>query len=242
MSAFRQLTVILALGVVAMPLALAQSSSSATTGAAAQATTTDGSVSVQARIRARRAQRRTAAIHEAYDHKWEASATMGYIRTKPGANLQSVTEYAWDASATRFLDARLGVTVDARGYYGTAFIPPSANSNALFKPSVSQFAGMVGPTYRFYMQPKYSVSGRVMAGVSYGSFSNDTYGSSTQAQLRGLFADSTTWAVSASVPVAYNLTPHLSMTLAPEFYTTGFGSKTQPSPGFNGGFTYRFGK
>ena len=41
-------------------------------------------MSVQARIRARREQRRATAIHDAYAHHYEAYADMGYLRFKPG--------------------------------------------------------------------------------------------------------------------------------------------------------------
>jgi hypothetical protein len=33
---------------------------------------------------------------------------------------------------------------------------------------------MIGPTYRFLLNPKYSISGRVMGGGGYGNFSGDT--------------------------------------------------------------------
>ena len=43
-----------------------------------------GQLSVQARIKARRAQRRAAAIHEAYSHSYEIYTGMGYLRFLPG--------------------------------------------------------------------------------------------------------------------------------------------------------------
>lgn len=243
MSAFRNLTLLLALGAMMAPLAQSQSSSSSEANpTAAPAQQNSGAASVQARIRARRLQRRTNAIHEAYDHRYEAYSTMGYIRFTPGPTLQKVTMYAWDEGFTRFYGNRLGATIDGRGYYGTAFVEPNSTTNGVFKPSVTQFSAMAGPTYRFYLQPKYEISGRVLAGFSHGIFSNDYSANTSVAQSNGFYADSTSVAVSAALPVDYNVTPHLSVRVAPEFFYTRFGSANQPSMGFNTGFVYRFGK
>lgn len=197
-----------------------------------------GQISVQARIRARRAQRRAAAIHEAYDHRYEAYAGAGYLRFTPGSTLQRVTFYAWDTGLTRYFSERLGVTVDGRGFYGTAFIEP--NYSGITKPAISTYAVMGGPTYRFYLQPKYSISGRVMGGYAQGNFSGDI-GSFTPTSL-GLYPNGSTFAISASLPVEYNLTPNIGLRLAPEYFATGFGSTMQNSLGFTGSIVYRFGK
>ena len=49
-------------------------------------------------------------------------ADMGYLRFKPGPSLQRLTFYAWDTGLTRYFNERFGVTVDGRGYYGTAYV------------------------------------------------------------------------------------------------------------------------
>ena len=73
--------------------------------------------------------------------------------------------YNWNFGFTRYFGERLGATVDGRGYYGTPFISPIQNAGTgINKPAISFYSAMGGPTYRFYIQPKYSVSGRVMAG------------------------------------------------------------------------------
>ena len=197
-----------------------------------------GQLSVQARIRARREQRRAAAIHDVYTHRYEAYVGAGYLRFIPGASLQRVNEYDWNAGLTRYFDERLGVTADARGYYGTAYV--GLNPSSITRPAISTYAVMAGPTYRFYLQPKYSISGRVMGGWALGNFSSDTSGFGAKAL--GLYPDSSTYAISASVPVEYNLTPNVGLRLGPEYFATGFNSKVQNSIGFNGGVVVRFGK
>lgn len=201
-------------------------------------------VSVAARIRARREQRRAAAIHETYDHLDEIYFGAGYLRFRPGSTLQRVNEYNWNGGFTRYLNERLGVALDGRGYYGTPFIEPQqgtppAGDVGQTKPAISQYAGLIGPTYRFYLQPHYSISGRAMAGFSYGNFTSDTNGYGT---LGVLYPDGWTFAASASIIGEFNVAPNLGIRIAPEYYATGFGSSLQSNLGFTAGIVYRFRK
>jgi hypothetical protein len=249
MFSFHRLALLLALGLPALSVVQAQSSSSNPPSPAADqaqappaTATQSGQATVQARIRARREQRRAAAIHEVYSHRYEAYLGSGYRRFTPGATLQRLNEYSWNAGFTRYFDERLGVTLDARGTYGSAFIPPMANNLGISKPAISQYTGLIGPTYRFYVQPKYSVSGRVMGGVTYGNFSGDTNGSTDLATYLGLYKDATTYSANAGIVGEYNLTPKVGLRVAPDYLLTGFGSTEQHNLGFTAGIVYRFGK
>ena len=93
MSSFRRFALLLALVFAAATNAQAQSSTSSSSQtdqaqppstAVQDAAQSQGALSVQARIRARRAQRRAAAIHEAYAHRYEAYTGMSYLRFIPG--------------------------------------------------------------------------------------------------------------------------------------------------------------
>jgi hypothetical protein len=262
MSFSRRFALLLALGLAAATAALAQSSnlSSNPADSASDASQTlarveqpaaqfqsqeqsQGQVSVEARIRARREQRRAAALRQAYDHTYEAYAGMGYLRFVPGAKLEHATEYAWDIGATRYLNQRLGVNVDVRGYYGTAYVyNNSVTNSAITNPAINQIAVLAGPTYRFYMQPKYSISGRVLGGVAHGNFSSDTNHQEALSTALGLWPDGDTYAASAGIVGEYNLTPNVALRVVPEYFLTGFGSTTQNSLGFTLGIGYRFGK
>jgi hypothetical protein len=242
MYSFRRLAIILALSLPVMHALQAQSSSSnpATPDQAQQpaATQTQGQISVQARIKARREQRRAAAIHDTYSRLYEMYAGTGYLRFIPGPDKQRVTLYAWNAGITRYYDQRLGVTVDGRGYYGTPYV--GLNPYGLTRPAISIYSVLGGPTYRFYMQPKYSISGRVLGGYAQGNFSGDTGG--LGGTTIGLYKDGYTFAASGAVIGEYNLTPRVGVRLAPEYFITGFGSTTQASRGFTAGLSVRFGK
>jgi hypothetical protein len=241
MHSFRRLALLLALVLPAMYAVQAESSSSSSSPAAPSQDQTQPrsqpQQSVQARIRARREQRRVAAIHDVYDHLYDGYVGAGYQRTHAGVP-QKVNEYSWDFGFTRYYNERLGLTLDGRGYYGTPFV--GINFSGITKPAISQYQALFGPSYRFYLQPKYSVSARVMGGYAYGNFSGDTNGFGGKAL--GLYPDASTFAVNASVFVEYNLAPSIGLRVAPEYVMTGFGSTLQNGLGFTGGLVYRFGK
>jgi hypothetical protein len=252
MSSFRRLALLLALGLPALPAAQAQSSSpaaspepqaqdSAQSPAPAQQPAqgqpqTQPPSTVQARIRARRAARRAAAIHEVYSHLYEAYLGMGYMRFVLPSPLQRINEFAWDAGFTRYYGERLGVTLGGRGYYGTAYL---YNYGGPTNPAISQYAVLLGPSYRFYLQPRYSISGRVMGGFITGNFSGDTNGF---AKVTPLYPDGGSFAIDAEIIGEYNLSPSLGVRIAPGYFGTGFGSTIENNLGFTGGLVYRFGK
>lgn len=253
MFSFRRFALLLAFAVPAVHATLAQQPSSSSDAAMVAlnsapdpqqdqsqqpANPNQGSLSVQARIRERREKRRAAAIKDVYSHLYEAYVGMGYLRFVPGPNLQRTTLYAWNADFTRYYNERLGVTLDGRGYYGTTFV--GLNFSNVTKPAISNYVVMGGPSYRFYLQPKYSISGRVMAGYDLGNFSGDTNGFGGKAL--GLYPDGGTFAASAAIIGEYNLTTGIGLRLAPEYFFSGFGSTMQASRGFTGGFVFRFGK
>jgi len=239
MVAIRRIALTLALAVPALPATWAQETSSSSAAPAAQTQPAEpGSQSVQARIRARREQRQQQAIHDTYGHPYEVFVGGGYLRFKPGPNLQKVTMYSWDVAVTRYFDQKLGVTADARGYYGTPFV--GLNDFSITRPAISTYGFLVGPTYRLYKRPKYSVSARALGGVAVGNFSGDTNG--FKPSTLGLYDDSNTYAISGGVVGEANISPNLSLRLSGDYYGTGFGSDLQNSVGFTYGFVYRFGK
>jgi hypothetical protein len=250
MYSFRRLVLLLALASVALPVAMAQNSSSSSSNPSEPAQDqsqqpaqpTQQQLSVQSRIRLRREQRRATAIHDAYDHLYEAYVGMGYLRFTPGQHLQRTTFYAWNTGLTRYYNDRFGVNFDARGYYGIAYtgLQQGVTNADNTRPKISMYNLMIGPTYRFYTQPKYSISGRVLGGVAIGSFSGDTNGFGSTAF--GIWPDSTTYAIAGSLIGQYNISPSVSIRLTGEDLATGFGSTLQNSFGFNGGISYRFGK
>jgi len=249
---FRRLALLLALGLPATyaAQALAQASDSSSSSnpqtpgqapaqsSAQQPAPTQGQESVAARIRARREQRRSAAIHEVYSHLYEAYVGAGYMRFVLPSPLQKVNQYNWDAGFTRYYSERLGVTLDGRGIYGTAYV--YNNGSNVFKPAIAEYAVMLGPTYRFYLKPRYSIAGRVMGGFLMGDFSGDANGVPTS--QTHLYSDGYTYGISAALMGEYNLTPAVGLRVAPEYFASGFGSSLENNYGFTASIVYRFGK
>ena len=222
--------------------AAAAQSGSAPDQAAQPSQETAGQISVQKRIQMRRAQRRATAIHDAYDQVYESYGGMAYLRFSPGASLQRTTFYGWNTGLTRYSSERFGINFDARGYYGIAYtgeIQGISNASNT-RPKISEYDLMAGPTYRFYIQPKYSISVRVLGGVALSDFSGDTNGEGSA--TFGIWPDGTTFAAAGDIIGQYNVSPGLSLRLTGEDFATGFGSTVQNSFGFTGGFVYRFGK
>lgn len=251
MFSFRRVAFLLAMSLPALHVLQAQDSTSSSATPTAQEQTqqpaaaqSQGEQSVQARIRARRAQRRAQAIRDTYLHLYEVYAGAGFQRTKPGPNLEKLAEYSWNTGLTRYFNERLGATLDARGYYGTAYV--GLNTFNITRPSISQYDVLFGPTYRLVVGPKYSMGVRGEGGMALGDFSGDTSGASTQSL--GLFQDSTTYALDGQLYGEANVSPNLALRLAGDYFATGFsttlknGSSYQNGFGFNFGVVYRFGK
>ena len=76
---------------------------------------------------------------------------------------QRLTYYCWETGLTRFSNERLGYTLDGRGYYGTAYVGLNPTNDTRY--AISQYDLMLGPVYRFYLQPKYAICGRVLGGA-----------------------------------------------------------------------------
>lgn len=211
-----------------------------------------------AKIRSRKVQRIAALIQDTYSHKFEMYGGGGYLRFRAGDSLQKVTEAAWNVGITEYVRPRLGVTLDARGYYGTAYT--YNNVFQIFKPSISQYVFMAGPQYRVTRGPRFATSVRVLAGVDHGNF--DTGLGGFHSRDVGLYDNSTVLAVNASVPIDYNLSPGLALRVSPDYLFTNFGGQkitatdpatgypvsfrsitsTQHNLGFTAGIVYRFGR
>lgn len=151
--------------------------------------------------------------------------------------------YAFDTAITRYWSERLGLTIDGRGNYGTAFV--GLNFSSITRPAISTYDIQAGPVYRFKLRPKYSLAGRVLGGLGMGNFSADTNGfgsicSPGQGCL--LYKDSNTYLITPSIIGEANISPTFSLRLAGEDMINGFGSKMQNDFGATFGFVVRFGK
>jgi len=192
----------------------------------------------QTRINARRQARIQQIINETYGHKYEAYFGGGYLRFHPGETKQKNEEAAWNVGITDYLNPKVGLTVDVRGYYGTAYI--GNNPYGIFKPSISQYTVLFGPQFRVYAKPKWAISLQGLAGIGHGNFDTGTGG--LPGYYLGLYPDGTAFNLSLGAPLDYNLSPGLALRLTPLYLLTTYGSNVQNNLGFNAGVVYRWGK
>jgi hypothetical protein len=194
----------------------------------------------QARVQARRKARIATIVADTYGHKYEAFGGYTFQRMRPGTDLQHFSESGWDAGFTDYFTNRLGVTVDGRGYYGTAYVGNLQNPYNIFEPSVSNYSIVAGPSYRFLMRQKWSVAGMALAGVGRDVF----YANSANAPgtLVGLYPVQWRLAATVGAPIDFNLGPGLSLRLTPNCNITNFGGDYQYNKGVATGINYRFGR
>ncbi len=194
----------------------------------------------QGRVQARRQQRIQAIEQDTYSHKYEVFGGYAFLRMRPGHYLQNFTETGWDAGVTRYFTNKLGATADARGYYGTAYVGNLQNIYNIYEPAVSNYSVSAGPSYRFYMKQKWTVSGVAMIGIAHNLFYANSQ--NTPGTLVGLYPNE--WHLSATigVPIDYNLGPGLSIRLTPNYYLTNFGGEIQNNKSITAAINYRFGR
>jgi len=190
------------------------------------------------RIKARHRQRIRHIIEDTYSHQYEAYFGGGYLRFRPGQNLQKTSEADWNVGFTDYFHGRLGATADFRGYYGTTYT--NVNPYQVFSPSISQYTFMAGPQYRFFEGQHWGWSAYVLAGAGHGNFSTGTGG--LPGSYIGLYPDGNALNVSPGVAVDYNLGPGLAIRLSSVYLLSRYGSDTQNNLGFNIGVVYRFGR
>ena len=189
------------------------------------------------RVKARRKLRDQQVIQDTYTHKYEGYFGGNYLRFRPGNNLQHINEAGWHAGVTDYMFGKIGITVDGRGYYGTAYT--GRNQYGVYEPSISQYTFMGGPSVRFYEGLHWGWTAQVLAGVGHGNFGTGTGG--LPPELVSLYPDGNSFNLSAGASVDYNLSPTLALRLTPGYLMTRYGSSTQ-NLGFTAGAVWRWGR
>jgi hypothetical protein len=192
----------------------------------------------QARVKARRRLRDQQIIKDTYSHKYEVYFGGNYLRFRPGNVLQHINEAGWHVGVTDYAFGKIGLTADARGYYGTAYT--GRNPYGVYQPSISQYTFMAGPTVRFFEGVHWGWTAHVLAGVGHGNFGTGTGG--LPPTLINLYPDGNSFNLAAGASVDYNLGPALALRLTPSYLMTRYGSSTQNNLGWQGSVVYRWGR
>ncbi|HYK35644.1 hypothetical protein [Alloacidobacterium sp.] len=192
----------------------------------------------QERVKARKKLRDQQVIQDTYTHKYEAYFGGNYLRFHPGEHLQRINEGGWHAGVTDYAFGKIGITADARGYYGTTYTGP--NPYGVYAPSISQYTFMGGPTVRFFEGLHWGWTAHVLAGINHANFGTGTGG--LPPELIGLYKDGNTFNLTAGASVDYNLSPALALRLTPGYLMTTYGSSVQNDLGFTAGVVWRWGR
>ena len=192
-------------------------------------------------MQTRRAQSRQRRIQQTvadtYNHKFEIYTGGMYMRFRPGPYLHNAGTGGWALGLTENLTPRLGISGDARGYYGSTAITIN-NPYDIHNASFSAFTFMAGPQYRLHKQQHLSISTALQAGIVYGYFDADTNG--FQPQLVGLYPPDVVPAGIFSIHFDYNLSPGLALRFSPHVLMESFNGDFQHNQGFLMGVVYRF--
>jgi len=179
---------------------------------------------------------------ETYTHRWEVGGGGGLLRFRSGEITQKNSEIGFWMNGTYYLDQKLGVTGEVRGYYGNAKIPNYNPFAALVgNPKISEYPFLVGPTYRFRLRQHTAVSAFALGGTAIGKFDGDSKGIPAS-QLGFWPSTNAKPAFSVGANFDVNVYPNLAFRITPNYLGTTFGGNLQNNWGFNMGLVYRFGR
>jgi hypothetical protein len=181
-------------------------------------------------------------IHETYSHRWEVGGGGGFLRFRSGESTQKNSEISFWLNTNYYLSERLGITGEVRGMYGNGKIPNYNPFQALVgNPQISEYAFLVGPTYRFRLREHTAVSAFALGGSAIGKFDSASKGIPAS-QLGFWPSTNARPAFSVGANLDLNVYPNLAFRVAPTYLGTTFGGTIQNNLGFNMGVVYRFGQ
>jgi hypothetical protein len=188
-----------------------------------------------------RQRREAQLITDTYTHRWEVYGGGEYMRFRPGPHIHNSGMGGWVLGLSRYFTPRFAITADARGDYGSNSLGPvNGGGFNVYNAKFSVFPFTIGPQYRFYGSPKFSVSGAIQGGAVYGYFDAHTNG--IPPQLVGFYPAGIVAGGIASIDLDYNLGPSLALRVAPHVLFDHFGGNLDHNQGLLVGLVYRFGR
>jgi hypothetical protein len=172
-----------------------------------------------------------------YDNRWEVYGAPAFKHFSAGPNLVSGSNLGgFDVQLTRWLRPRLGITGNARGYYGTNAAAP--NPYNIHGPFVMEHLFLGGATYRVRQNHIAALSVHGLAGFGYGDFQHALGG--VPPVNVGFFSNGGTFALAAGGALDLNRSPHLALRISPDYVLTRYGGFSQNEFALSVGILYRF--
>lgn len=175
-----------------------------------------------------------------YNNLYEISGGPAFSHFNPGPALVAGSDLGgFDIQATRWMSKRLGVTANARGYYGTnGVIPNDTNTHG---PFIYEHQLLGGVTYRGPRSEHAALNFHGFVGGAYGVFNSALNPGQTPVSL-GLFSNGFALATAAGASVDLNRSPQLALRLSSDYLVTRFGNVAQMEFAFSAGILYRLSK
>jgi hypothetical protein len=197
--------------------------------------------SLENRRLATKRRREAQIVTDTYTHRWEFYVGGEYMRFRPGPLLHNSGMGGWVVGATRYFTPRFGITADARGDYGNNSLGAIQGGGFnTYNAKFAVFPFTIGPQYRFYGSPRFSVSAALQVGDIYGYFDKNTGPFPPTAV--GFYPASNVGAAITSLHLDYNLSPGLAIRLSPHILFNHFGGNFDHNQGLMVGMVYRFGR
>jgi len=179
-----------------------------------------------------------------YDNKYDIYGGIGDYHANAGPQLLGGANLGgFDIQGTRWFTKRLGVTVNARGYYGTIGVAP--NPYLIKGPFIMEHMGLGGASYRLKVGKPAALTVHGLVGASYGDF-NSALGNlpppasgPVPPAAVGLFNNQASIATALGGSLDLNRSPQLAFRISPDWVYTRFGGMTQTEFAISVGITYR---
>ena len=179
-----------------------------------------------------------------YDNKYDIYGGIGSYHANAGPSLiQGANLGGFDVQGTRWLNSRLGATVNVRGDYGTTGVRP--NPYLIRGPFIMEHFGLGGVSYRVKQGHPAALTVRGLFGGAYGDF-NSALGNlpapgsgPVPPATLGLFNNSATFAMALGGSIDLNRSPQLAFRISPDYVYTRFGGVTQNEFALSVGIVYR---
>jgi hypothetical protein len=145
----------------------------------------------------------------------------------------------FDIQGTMWLNMRLGVTANARGYYGTIGVLP--NPYNIHGPFIMEHQFMGGASIRGPKNEHAALTFHALAGGAYGVFNSAINEGLTGPDL-GLFSNGLTFATGLGGSLDLNRNARFSLRISPDYLLTRFGGVSQNEFAISVGVLYRLKK
>lgn len=179
-----------------------------------------------------------------YDNKYDVYGGFASYHANAGPQLLGGANLGgFDLQGTRWFSTRLGITANARGYYGTIGVSP--NPYGIKGPFIMEHMGLGGVSYRAKMGKPATLVFHALAGVDYGDFTHalgnlppPASGPVPPAAV-GLFNNQASFAMALGGSLDLNRSPQLAFRISPDYVFTNFGGIQQNEFAISVGIIYR---